>query len=288
MNGFSIKNKAVRLLSCLIVSVCLLFALVGCIPVLNELTKYDDDTDDDVSQWVNELTTQAMQANFMIKTVSYNVGFQAIGNVTSSAVSGGSGVLFYVGQEKLFLLTNNHVIAKKSGYKYVTYSVTDYKGNEYDGNVSVVYSDAAYDLAVVAFEAGSNTEYSPLKLAEGNPIVGTRVAALGSPLQQFNALTLGKVLFYDNVTLSEEKAGLSDVKFEVIHHDAPINQGSSGGVLLNERSEIVGINFATAFSQESGEFDYGCAVPTDKIKEFLIFAGFGVTEDNKEVTYDKE
>ena len=273
---------------CLIVSVCLLSALVGCIPVLNELTKYDDDTDNDVALWVNELTTQAMQANFMIKTVSYNVGFQAIGNVTSSAVSSGSGVLFYIGQEKLFLLTNNHVIAKKSGYKYVTYSVTDYKGNEYDGNVSVVYSDAAYDLAVVAFEAGSNKEYSPLKLAEGNPIVETRVAALGSPLQQFNALTLGKVLFYDNVTLSEEKAGLSDVKFEVIHHDAPINQGSSGGVLLNEQSEIVGINFATAFDQESGEFDYGCAVPTDKIKEFLISAGFGVTEDNKEVTYDKE
>ena len=288
MNGFLIKNKAVRLLLCLIVSVCLLSALVGCIPVLNELTKYDDDTDNDVALWVNELTTQAMQANFMIKTVSYNVGFQAIGNVTSSAVSSGSGVLFYVGQEKLFLLTNNHVIAKKSGYKYVTYSVTDYKGNEYDGNVSVVYSDAAYDLAVVAFEAGSNKEYSPLKLAEGNPIVETRVAALGSPLQQFNALTLGKVLFYDNVTLSEEKAGLSDVKFEVIHHDAPINQGSSGGVLLNEQSEIVGINFATAFGQESGEFDYGCAVPTDKIKEFLISAGFGVTEDNKEVTYDKE
>ncbi len=102
MNGFSIKNKAVRLLSCLIVSVCLLFALVGCIPVLNELTKYDDDTDDDVSQWVNELTMQAMQANFTIKTVSYNTGFQAIGNVTSSTVSVGSGVLFCIGQEKLF------------------------------------------------------------------------------------------------------------------------------------------------------------------------------------------
>lgn len=273
---------------CLIVSACLLFALVGCIFVPNGVEKNDDDTVKDVAQWVNELTAQTMQANFMIKTVSYNNGFQVIGNVTSSTVSVGSGVLFYVGQEKLFLLTNNHVIAKSSGYKYVTYSVTDYKGKEYDGNVSVVYSDAAYDLAVVAFDAGGNKEYSSLKLAEGNPKVGTRVAALGSPLRQFNALTLGEVLFYDNVTLDEEKADLSHVEFEVVHHDAPIDQGSSGGVLLNEQSEIVGINFATAFNKESGEFDYGCAVSVDKVKEFLISAGFSVTENNKEVTYDKE
>lgn len=286
MNDFSIKNKAVRLLLCLIVSACLLSALVGCIPVLDELAKYGDDTDNDVAQWVNELTTQTMQANFTIKTVSYNTGFQAIGNVTSSTVSIGSGVLFYVGQERLFLLTNNHVIAKSSGYKYVTYSVMDYKGNEYDGNVSVVYSDAAYDLAVVAF-VGSK-EYLPLKLAESNPKIGTHVAALGSPLQQFNALTLGKVLFYDNVTITEEGADLSRVEFEVVHHDAPIDQGSSGGVLLNEQSEIVGINFATAFARKGGEFDYGCAVPVDKVKEFLISAGFSVTENNKEVTYDKE
>ncbi len=262
--------KVARFLALAVVAVILLSVLSGC-------ALSGDDT-----EWVNALTESAMQANFRITTTAINVTNNPIlGEIRSSTLFGASGVLFCVRENEFFLLTNNHNISK-TGYDEVEYFVTDYKGNEYD-KVSVVYSDAAYDLAVISFTTGRDG-FAPLTLASENPRIGTRVAAIGWPNERINALTLGRVLLYDVVSVDEDE---SQVEFDVIYHDAPVYPGSSGSMLLNENLEIVGINFAEGVDDDGG-FSHGCAVPVVKVREFLVAAGFVFTNGGSEVKYDKE
>lgn len=73
------------------------------------------------------------------------------------------------------------------------------------------------------------------------------------------------------VSVAEDKANvnMSNVTFDVIRHSAPLNQGSSGGVLLDKDYKICGINYAAAVVEDSTEFVSGYAVPVLKVKEFL-------------------
>ena len=107
-----------------------------------------------------------------------------------------------------------------------------------------------------------------MALAQSNPSPNVAVVALGHPYGQANAITVGRVKGYGNANSSQDVQKISDVGFQVIFHDAPINVGSSGGALLIETGEIVGINFAMTNSPEDEE-PLGCAIPAEKIIEFL-------------------
>ena len=62
---------------------------------------------------------------------------------------------------------------------------------------------------------------------------------------------------------------MSNVKFEVYRHDAPINSGSSGGAILDYNYNIIGINYASS-TDANGKFLNAFAVPIEKVKEFLL------------------
>ena len=61
----------------------------------------------------------------------------------------------------------------------------------------------------------------------------------------------------------------SNVTFDVIKHTAFINNGSSGGGLLNYNQELIGINFASSVNSTTEEFVTGYAIPIEKVREFL-------------------
>lgn len=251
------KPFLIKVVVLLLVFGSLFSCLVGCISL-----NYD---------WINKLSTECMQANFGVYTTYKNFDF--FGNPTNSKTVFGSGVLFLAevvdegDPEYYYLLTNNHTIANNDEFEQAFYEVKDCKGNTYPA--VLVNGLAEYDLAVLKFKADYEIVYTPLVLASKNVMNNVRVAALGQPHGQANMMTIGKVVGYNEIMSGEEVTVLSNVLFDVIYHDAPIDTGSSGGALLNENCQVVGINFAMTVSKTDDDVAYGCAIPVEKVREFL-------------------
>ena len=184
------------------------------------------------------------------------------------STSYGSGVIYAEKSGYYYCLTNNHVVAKGEKAK-AEIVITDYQLTSY--TAELVASDENYDLAVVRFKKNATKPLSTLEVGDGEVGVGSTVVAIGSPNSQMNAITLGTVDSLESVAVDESKKDISNVNFPVIKHNAPMDNGSSGGALLNAELKLVGINFAA--SSSDGEFMHGFAVPLAKVKEFLTKNG---------------
>ena len=153
-----------------------------------------------------------------------------------------------------YVLTNNHVIGDERSEVVVTLS------DKRELRAKIVGVDAATDLAVLKIEArnlpvlawGDSTR---LKVAEW-------VLAVGNPFGVLNqTVTLGIV--------SATGRSLEGSMYEdFIQTDAAINQGNSGGALINARGELIGINTAI-FSQTGGYQGVGFAVPSNLAKHVM-------------------
>ena len=215
----------------------------------------------DAAAITNKITTEVMHSVVKIYNKSYNSNFFG---ETSSTTSQGSGVIFKQESGYFYILTNCHVAVIKNGYSKQSLVVEDYQGKQFAGEL-VFEPDPAYDLACIRFKPTTQaTNAKVLALANSSAEVGDDVIALGAPNGQTNALSFGKFTGYDTATLSKTEEYLSNVKFEVIKHTAYINNGSSGGPLINSNLKIVGINYAGVEDNS-----YGLAIPLDKINEFL-------------------
>ena len=200
----------------------------------------------------------------------YNTSYNSIfGFPISSSTSQGSGFCFKVANGCYYILTNCHVALKESGYSKQSFTIVDYLGAEYEGYLYVNPSTqisaiaAEYDLACLYFKA-TTTPVKALTIATSNPSYATNVIAIGSPNNEANTVTYGKVVEYCKVELSDTPASLSNVTFNVISHNADIDPGSSGGPLLNTNLQVVGVNYAGA---ENSTIGY--AIPATKVNEFL-------------------
>ena len=216
----------------------------------------------DYAKLTNIITTQIMKCNVVVYTKSYN---KFLGITTSSTSGSGSGIIFYESNDYYYLITNNHVSVKTSGYDKVSHTIEDYLGNTYTGYL--LHESATYDLAVLYFVKGK-TKLDKIDLADSNPEVGEEIVALGQPKGQSNSITYGKVTSYLSGPKLDCSTYESNVKFTVLSFDAVINQGSSGGALLNMDLELVGINYAGQFDKD-GNFVKGYSIPIDKVHEYL-------------------
>lgn len=267
---FVYKTKKLTLLA-IILAVCL--ALTSCSIIYNGNGGNSGGSDGSVDLSNGIITEGIIEANFTVTLNSKRTLY--FGNVKAEISSQGSGVVFDKvslagGGYTYYVLTNNHVIYQDTeGYNRFEYSVRDCYGVVYES--SLIAFDPNYDLAVVSFTA--EKDYKVLSFATANPKVGDSVVAIGQPTGIINAVTEGKVEKYMAVSVGEEdgnvNASISNVTFDVIRHSAPLNQGSSGGVLLDKDYKICGINYAAAVVEDSTEFVSGYAVPVLKVKEFL-------------------
>lgn len=265
------SNK-IKKLSFLAIVLAFCLALTSCSIIFNK----DDgalqpEESLDLSNGV--ITQGIIEANFTVTLTQYNLS--VFGNKLNETISQGSGVIF----EKVpvldkgytyYILTNNHVVYKNvENFNRFEYTVRDCYGQTYAS--SLIAFDADYDLAVVSFTA--EREYKVLSFASANPKAGDSVVAIGQPIGIINAVTEGKVEKYMSVSVPTEDGkvneNISNVNFNVIRHSAPLNQGSSGGVLLNKDYKICGINYAAAVVEGSTEFVSGYAVPVKKVLQFL-------------------
>lgn len=160
-----------------------------------------------------------------------------------------------------YILTNNHVV---SDHGTITVTLND--GREYVAKI--IGEDDTTDIAVIKVEA-SNLPF--LKLGNSNTIeVGQWVVAVGNPLGLQASLTVG-------VVSAKGRNNLDLARIEdFIQTDAAINQGNSGGPLLNVKGEVIGINTAIATQGNSGSLGIGFAIPSNialNVMDQLIATG---------------
>ena len=147
-----------------------------------------------------------------------------------------------------YILTNAHVV---EGASKVSVELTDRRSFV----AKLVGSDPPSDLAVLKVEA---TGLRNLPLGDARRVrVGDVVLAIGNPLGVGQTVTMGIISAKGRAT------GVSDGSFEdFLQTDAPINQGNSGGALVDTRGELVGIN-SQILTPSGGSIGIGFAVPAD-------------------------
>ncbi len=171
-------------------------------------------------------------------------------NVRTSEASG-SGVVFKKDQDKIYILTNNHVI-DNSNELLVEIMSDDFQKAE------IVGKDELSDLAVIS--VANNDKYNniqPVEFADSDALKpGQKVIAIGNPLGYNNTVTTGVISALDR-----------DLKrsnpFKLIQTDAAINPGNSGGALVDSKGKLIGIN--TIKISETGVEGMGFAIPVNSI-----------------------
>ena len=145
--------------------------------------------------------------------------------------STGSG--FILGKNTI--LTNRHVVSGRDP----RFLITSPSGLKAEGEV--VYIDRKLDFAIVRAE-GINRS-SPLPLCyRSYPFPGQSVVALGSPLGLAGTVTTGIVSAVRSPQTSGDLKGVAPNYITLIQTDAAISPGNSGGPLLNNRGEVIGVN----------------------------------------------
>ncbi len=151
-----------------------------------------------------------------------------------------------------YVLTNNHVIQGAEEIRVVLY----------DGrstNAGVIGTDAETDLAVLKIDASN---LPSIAIADRTPLnVGDVVLAIGNPFGLNRTVTMGIV------SALGRQLKMSTYE-DFIQTDAAINQGNSGGALVNAYGELVGVN-SDIFSPSGGNIGIGFAIPVSTAKAVL-------------------
>lgn len=163
---------------------------------------------------------------------------------TPERVGFGSGVII---SSDGYIVTNNHVIDKAD---VISVKLND--GREFKGRI--IGTDPSTDLALVKIEG---EDLPTIPVGDSDQLkIGEWVLAVGNPFNMASTVTAGIV------SAKARSLGVYNNGVEsFIQTDAAINQGNSGGALVNARGELIGIN-SVLYSPTGAYSGYGFAIPT--------------------------
>lgn len=189
----------------------------------------------------------------VVKAVQPSIVTVMVDGAQSSSL--GSGVI--ISSDGL-ILTNNHVIDSDG-----TVSVRLSSGTTVPAKV--VATDTTHDLALV--QATGLSGLTPATFGtDDSVVVGDTVLAFGAPLGLENTVTSGIVSALNRSvdTGTEKLSGL-------LQTDAAINEGNSGGALVDTAGHVIGINvaIATASQTDSGSIGVGFAIPAGTVTSVI-------------------
>jgi len=153
-----------------------------------------------------------------------------------------------------YIVTNHHVV---DGAEAIKIETADHRVFD----AKVVGSDPPSDLAVLKIAAD---KLPVLTLADSDKArVGDVVLAVGNPLGIGQTVTAGIV------SAKGRSTGLSDGSFEdFLQTDAPINQGNSGGALVNATGQLIGVN-SQILSPTGSNIGIGFAIPANMVSNVM-------------------
>ena len=187
----------------------------------------------------------------------FNFGYPLDSPSRSIQTQQGGGTGFVITSEGL-IATNKHV-ANVEGAKY---TVITQDGKKYDA--TVVAKDSANDFAILKIDA-KNLPVVEFGDSE-NLDVGQRVIAVGNALGEFqNTVTVGVLSGKERTLVASTSTGSAAENLEgLLQTDAAINEGNSGGPLVNVKGQVIGINTATAAKGQSEGI--GFAIPISSLR----------------------
>lgn len=220
---------------------------------------------------VAEVAKNAMPSVVTISTMSVEEMRSFFGGTQQYEVQGaGTGVIVGENDTELLIATNNHVV---EGATSLSVGFIDEESVEGE----VKGTDVNNDLAVVAVKLSDIPEdtMNQIKTAtvgdSDDLQLGDQVVAIGNALGYGQSVTSGYVSALDRDLTLTDQSGTTINSTGLIQTDAAINEGNSGGALLNMKGELIGINEAKSSSTSTGATvdNIGFAIPIDKAEDSL-------------------
>ena len=187
-------------------------------------------------------------ANIVTRTLEYDVFFEPV-----SVAGAGSGFLF---DPRGYILTNYHVIEGAQAIEVTLGDRTRYSAR-------VVGGDERNDVALIRIDAPAGKSLPVLTMGDSDALqVGQSVLAIGNPFGFQSTLTTGVVSALGRTVQTSPQTFIDGA----VQTDAAINQGNSGGPLLNTRGEVIGINSAI-YTPSGATAGIGFAIPINTARQ---------------------
>lgn len=185
-------------------------------------------------------------------------------NIIPEQRASGSGVII---SEDGYIVTNNHVITNEATGS-IAEEINVTLANRQTFKAKVIGRDPSSDLAVLKID-GSKLPYLVYGNSEGIKL-GQWVLAIGYPLTLDATVTAGIVSATGrtiNINSRQTRRGETPVE-SFIQTDAAVNQGNSGGALVNTDGQLIGIN--SAILAPTGTYaGYSFAIPVNIVKKIV-------------------
>ena len=164
----------------------------------------------------------------------------------------GSGVII---SSDGYIVTNHHVIENAENIQITS-------NNNQSYNAKIIGSDEQNDIALLKIESLEELPYAVFGDSDSTQI-GEWVLAVGNPFNLTSTVTAGII---SAKSRSLDPTGRTTQSY--IQTDAAVNPGNSGGALINEKGELIGIN--TAIQTQTGSYvGYSFAVPSNIAKKVI-------------------
>lgn len=175
----------------------------------------------------------------------------SVSTKTEMGMSWGSGIIM---SSDGYIITNAHVIAGAESVRVNTYDDKSFEAE-------LVGTDNISDLAVLKIEA---SDLSFAEFAAQSPTEGDRVVAIGNPLGQELRLTMTDGI----ISAISRDISHNGHRMTLLQTNAAINEGNSGGALINMYGQVVGVTNMKMMSG-SGVEGIGFAIPVKVIEPMV-------------------
>ncbi|MEC7583268.1 MAG: trypsin-like peptidase domain-containing protein [Planctomycetota bacterium] len=189
----------------------------------------------------------------------------------------GSGVIL---DESGFVITNGHVVAPVLNNDSLSLAVKLRDGRTRPARV--LSTSPETDLALLQLRLKGEELVQPVQIGRSSDLmIGEDLIAIGNPQGHANTVTKGVLSATGRSIDVRTPDGRTRTYKDLLQTDAAINQGNSGGALLDITGKLVGINNAMAMGAEN----IGFAIPVDTVREvfendLLTGASFAMSADS--------
>ncbi len=185
----------------------------------------------------------------VVTVINQMQGGRGLFGRSSGAVASGSGVII---DQKGYIVTNNHVIDGEQSLQVIF-------ADGSKASATLVGADPILDIAVIQVQGKVPAVAT---FGDSNALVpGQSAIAIGSPLGDYRGTVTVGVISALNRTVGEQQG--------LIQTDAAINNGNSGGPLLNSLGQVIGINTLVVRTTSEGNVaeGLGFAIPSDLVQQ---------------------